>query len=116
MLSKIILNYLTKLHITFFIPVSRCYLICVARIYFLFQVSIVVSDSCPVSRSTVQAVDDCPESEEKWKEAAAKKNCAAYAKQCDKAERLEYHCVINSFVNQTIEVCAYSRIIVLGRF
>lgn len=50
----------------------------------------------------------------KWKEAAARKNCAAYAGQCDEPGRLVYHCVINSFANQTLEVCAYSKTIVLG--
>lgn len=77
-------------------------------------VSKVVSNSCPVSRETVQIVDDCPNSEQKWREAAARKNCSAYASQCDEPERLVYHCVINAYVNQTLEVCAYGRIIVLG--
>lgn len=78
------------------------------------QKSIAISDSCSVSRSTVQAVDNCPDSEEKWRQAAARKNCAAYASSCTEPGRLVYHCLINSYVNQTIEVCAYGRIIVLG--
>lgn len=78
------------------------------------QISIAISDSCSVSRSTVQAVDNCPDSEEKWRQAAARKNCAAHASSCSEPDRLVYHCLINSFVNQTLEVCAYSRIIVLG--
>lgn len=79
-----------------------------------YWVSRAISYSCSVSRSTVQAVDDCPDSEEKWKEAAARKNCGAYASQCDEPKSLMYHCVINAFVNQTLEVCAYRRIIVSG--
>lgn len=81
----------------------------------LLQLSTGISDSCLISPSTVEIVDDCPNSEEKWREAAARKNCAAYASQCDEPDRLVYHCVINAFVNQTLEVCAYRRIIVLGR-
>lgn len=73
------------------------------------------SNSCEVTRSTVQVVDGCPDSEEKWKERAAIKNCAANASQCAEPERLVYHCVINSYVNQTIEVCAYAQNIVLGQ-
>lgn len=73
-------------------------------------------DSCHISRSTVQIVEDCPNSEEQWKQAAMRKNCAAYASQCSKPERLEYHCVINPFMNQTLEVCAYAQNIVLGKF
>lgn len=73
-------------------------------------------DSCRISRSTVQIVKDCPKSEEQWKQAAVRKNCEAYAGQCSKPERLEYHCVINPFMNQTLEVCAYAQNIVLGKF
>lgn len=63
----------------------------------------------------MEVVDDCPDTKEKWREASARKNCSAYASQCDEPDRLVYHCVINVFVNETLEVCAYSRIIVLGR-
>lgn len=73
------------------------------------------SDSCDVSRTTVQTVEDCPRSEERWREAAARKNCASYASQCSDPEKLEYHCVINPFLNQTLEVCAYAQNIVLGK-
>lgn len=70
--------------------------------------------SCPISPLTVQEVENCPDSKEKWQEAAARKNCAAYASQCDEPERLVYHCVINSFINATLEVCAYAQFIVFG--
>lgn len=73
------------------------------------------SDSCHVSRSTVQIVDDCPNTEETWKRAAMKKNCGAYASQCSEPEKIEYHCVINPFINETLEVCAYAQNIVLGK-
>lgn len=72
--------------------------------------------SCPVSSSTVQIVKDCPDSEEKWREAAARKNCEKYASQCSDPKRLVYHCVINPYVTQTLEVCAYAQNIVHGRF
>lgn len=62
----------------------------------------------------MQIVDDCPNSEEKWKQAVLKKNCEAHASQCSEPEKLEYHCVINPFINQTLEVCAYAQYIVLG--
>lgn len=71
--------------------------------------------SCNISRLTVQTVENCPDSEKKWKEAAARKNCSAYASQCDEPERLVYHCVINAYINETLEVCAYPQNIVLGR-
>lgn len=93
------------------LKVPLIYPVCI----FLFQESIAISDSCSVSRSTVQAVDDCPDTEEQWREAAVRKNCSVYASHCDEPRSLVYHCVINAFVNQTLEVCAYSRIIVSGR-
>lgn len=78
-------------------------------------VSIAIRDSsCSVSPSTVQIVDNCPDSEDEWRQAAARKNCAAYASNCSEPEKLVYHCVINSFVNQTLEVCAYWRITLFG--
>lgn len=81
----------------------------------LFQISKAVSDSCPISPSTVKIVDECPDTEERWRKTAARKNCSAYASHCGEPDRLKYHCVINSFANQTLEVCAYRRIIVSGR-
>uniref|UniRef100_A0A8W8MHA3 Uncharacterized protein n=1 Tax=Magallana gigas TaxID=29159 RepID=A0A8W8MHA3_MAGGI len=72
--------------------------------------------SCPVSPSTVEVVDDCPDSEEKWRVAAERKNCAAYANQCDEPQRLVYHCTINAFSNQTLEMCAYGKYIFKGIF
>lgn len=62
----------------------------------------------------MEIVDDCPVSEEEWRKAATRKNCSAYASQCDKPDRFVYHCVINTFVNETLEVCAYGKEILLG--
>lgn len=71
-------------------------------------------NSCLISTSTVQVVESCPDDKQKWRAAAARKNCPAYANQCDEPDRLEYHCVINSFINETLEVCAYRQNIVFG--
>lgn len=71
--------------------------------------------SCPVSLSTVEVVEMCPDTEGKWKEAAAKKNCTAYASRCSERARLVYHCVINTYANQTLEVCAYAQNILDGK-
>lgn len=63
----------------------------------------------------MQFVQECPTTLEKWREAAARKNCAAYASKCSEPERLVYHCAINAYVNQTLEVCAYAQKIVYGK-
>uniref|UniRef100_A0A8W8JNG7 Chitin-binding type-2 domain-containing protein n=1 Tax=Magallana gigas TaxID=29159 RepID=A0A8W8JNG7_MAGGI len=73
------------------------------------------SNSCEITRSTVRVVNGCPDSEESSIEAAERKNCSAYANYCDEPERLLYHCVINEYVNQTLEVCAYVQNKVLGK-
>lgn len=83
---------------------------------FYLKISKANDASCPISRKTVQIVDECPDSLEKWIKAAMRKNCASFANQCSKPSKLQYHCVINSFVNETIEVCAYPKNIVLGRY
>lgn len=64
--------------------------------------------------STVEIVDDCPSNEYIWKRAAAGNNYEVYASQCDEPDRLVNHCVINPYINQTLEVCAYARFIVSG--
>lgn len=71
--------------------------------------------SCAVSKETVQVVEDCPDSLEKWNYAAERKNCAAFAAKCSKPQKLQYHCVINPSQNETIEVCAYAQYIVFGK-
>lgn len=83
--------------------------------YFTQKMSKANGESCPISRMTVQVVEECPDSLEKWNRAAERKNCAAFATHCGGPKKLQYHCVINPFVNATIEVCAYAQNIVLGK-
>lgn len=79
------------------------------------KTSVAGSDSCEITRSTVQVVEDCPDSVEKWREASAKKNCTAHASLCEDPNKLVYHCVINEYVTEKLEVCAYVQNIVLGK-
>nr|XP_022289123.1 uncharacterized protein LOC111101105 isoform X3 [Crassostrea virginica] len=72
------------------------------------------SPSCAISNQTVQPVEDCPRTAEEWRKAAARKNCSAYAHHCDRPDQFVYHCVINPYINETLEVCAYSQKIVHG--
>lgn len=85
-----------------------------ALFYFIFKTQEVNNYSCAISNKTVRIVKNCPKYEEKWREAATKMNCTAYADKCSEPKRLEYHCVINTFVNQTLEVCAYGQNILQG--
>lgn len=95
-------------------PCIRILMICII-LHREAKTSVAGSNSCDVTRLTVQIVEDCPVSEGKWREAAERKMCDVPAKQCSEPERLVYHCVINPYVNQTLEVCAYAQNIVQGQ-
>ncbi|XP_061167903.1 uncharacterized protein LOC133176857 [Saccostrea echinata] len=73
------------------------------------------ADSCETSRRTVARVNKCPENKTEWVEAAKRKKCSSLAGLCPEPDRFVYHCVLNFFLNETLEVCAYGRRILLGR-
>eukprot|EP00105_Crassostrea_gigas_P040931 XP_019925079.1 PREDICTED: uncharacterized protein LOC109619450 [Crassostrea gigas] len=93
-------------------PKPSCLLICLLVALKTVETS---SDFCNVTRSTKKVVPTCPDSLDKWNEASKRKNCTQYASQCSEPEKLEYHCVINPFINETLEVCAYGQNIISGR-
>ncbi|XP_062604445.1 uncharacterized protein LOC134266238 [Saccostrea cucullata] len=64
------------------------------------------SASCTQSRITVTSTKSCPKSKEEWDLRAAAKGCSLVSKQCGDNEESVYHCVLNSFANDTLEVCA----------
>lgn len=96
------------------LPLMLLYVMCIV-LHGIGKTSVGGSNSCEVTKSTIQIVDNCPDSEEKWREAAARKNCSAYANQCSEPNKFVYHCVINEYVTETLEVCAYSRFIFSGK-
>ncbi|XP_062600777.1 uncharacterized protein LOC134262406 isoform X4 [Saccostrea cucullata] len=64
--------------------------------------------SCPESTNTIKYVPSCPTTEEDWNLRAKAKNCSSVKQKCTSAKDFVYHCVINSYANSTIEVCAPS--------
>lgn len=50
----------------------------------------------------------CPATENELKHASSKKHCEVLAniQSCTKPETFRYHCVLNSWNNSTVEVCA----------
>ena len=84
------------------------------RIWIYLQIAEASTYSCSISRQTVHHVDRCPKTEEEWKEAAERKNCSRYAHHCTEPEKLLYHCVVNPYVNQTLEVCAIRKNMIGG--
>ena len=67
---------------------------------------------------SVKAVDVCPMSEKEWQQASMRMKCGELASKqtCSPVEKFKYHCVINPFRNQTLEVCAPEILISGNRF
>ena len=71
---------------------------------FFFQLSVLVSSTaCITSRETAEIVTECPQTQTAWEAAAVTKNCEQVQNPCSS---FVYHCVMNTWNNQTIEVCA----------
>ncbi|XP_061192406.1 uncharacterized protein LOC133200641 [Saccostrea echinata] len=60
-------------------------------------------EQCNKSNSTALLVKSCPGTAKEWEEAASKKGCKSIPNNC---ASFEYHCVINAWANETLEVCA----------
>lgn len=71
------------------------------------------NEHCPEAVRSIQLVKKCPSSKEEWDDAANNKNCGKSAgrQNCTIADDFLYHCVINAYINETLEVCAPKRII-----
>nr|XP_022286638.1 uncharacterized protein LOC111099596 isoform X2 [Crassostrea virginica] len=64
---------------------------------------------CIDSAKTVKRVERCPQTQEAWEEEAARKNCGDIPNSCSS---FVYHCVMNTWQNETLEVCAEHRFVV----
>ncbi|XP_062576183.1 uncharacterized protein LOC134238073 [Saccostrea cucullata] len=60
------------------------------------------SDVCVKPSSTVIYVSTCPVTDVEWQISSLRKNCSQYSDKCG----YKYHCLINPFLNATLEVCA----------
>ncbi|XP_062622252.1 uncharacterized protein LOC134283789 [Saccostrea cucullata] len=59
----------------------------------------------------ISSVMSCPRNEDEYNNAVKRKRCQAKPHPC---ASFEYHCVLNDWMNDTIEVCAPSSLIVGG--
>lgn len=62
-------------------------------------------------KTDLKIVTLCPTSKEEWESAAEKKNCDRFVSQETDGKQYEYHCIINAFLNETLEVCAPKKLI-----
>ncbi|XP_062595045.1 uncharacterized protein LOC134256412 isoform X2 [Saccostrea cucullata] len=86
------------------------------RILFIVFVSAFLKDvqcknaSCIKSSDTVKIVDSCPSNKKERDVLATIKNCSGLALEqnctANSSREFHYHCVINTFRNESIEVCA----------
>lgn len=68
---------------------------------------------CEEAVESVERVLYCPRTKEEWDSAATRKDCSRLAgrQTCADANKFIYHCVINGYQNETLEVCAPQRLI-----
>lgn len=73
----------------------------------------VVNGYCQEAVNSVVKVESCPFTEKDWENAAKRKNCTIPAAQqkCSDTVKFVYHCLINGFQNETLEVCAPQKLI-----
>lgn len=74
-------------------------------------------DYCQEAVDSAEIVALCPTSKKEWDKAAIKKNCSRIAslQNCTSVDQFKYHCVIDGFRKETLELCAPQKII-FGRF
>lgn len=67
---------------------------------------------CEEAVESVERVSYCPRTKKEWDTAATRKDCRRLAgrQACTRPENFRYHCVINEFQNETLEVCAPLRL------
>lgn len=68
---------------------------------------------CPEAVKSVIKVESCPTNNQEWENAAKLKNCKITAAQqkCSNPNKFVYHCVIDGFESETLEVCAPQKLI-----
>lgn len=74
----------------------------------LFLQKFEITSQCPESIATVHYVNSCPQSAEKWAEAAERLKCHSISTNCT---TFVYHCVMNPYKTRLIEVCAPKKLI-----
>lgn len=72
------------------------------------------TEKCEEVANNLRIVKSCPKSKDEWERAAHDMKCNKLAERgnCTNTKKeLQYHCVINVYMNETLEVCAPSRFI-----
>lgn len=67
--------------------------------------SFIKCEYCPVTAPTVSVVSKCPRTKTEWDQAAFRKKCNYMSAKCGDKSPV-YHCLLNQWRNETVEVCA----------
>lgn len=86
-----------------------------------YKLQVSTFTQCEYSLLKVNYVRDCPTDVVSWNEAAKRMDCQSIKQNCSNSSGLnsqryvfQYHCVVNGWLNSTLEVCAFNRTI-LGK-
>lgn len=78
-----------------------------------FQVHVSAYTQCEYSLLKVNYVRDCPTDAVSWNKAAERMDCQSIKQNCSglnpQQHVFQYHCVVNGWMNATLEVCAFNR-------
>lgn len=85
-------------------------------VFLLCQLATTGTETCEEAVYDIKSVDSCPTSKDGWDQAAKNKKCTDIAKRKNCTHTVikllyVYHCVINAYLNETLEVCAPRRVI-----
>lgn len=67
--------------------------------------------NCQETVVNVRNVPRCPANKTEWDTAAQAKNCGTVIKECPDQEKFQYHCLINSYRDATIDMCTPKKFI-----
>nr|XP_022290173.1 uncharacterized protein LOC111101846 [Crassostrea virginica] len=87
------------------------YIIVLTGVQLPFARIVVWAEECNESTATVEVVSYCPKTLEEQVKAANRKSCSKFSHKCSSFVYM-YHCVMNVWENETLEVCAPRKIIV----
>lgn len=66
---------------------------------------------CSASLQTIKMVDRCPRNSLEWDARAALFNCSSIKQSCVSTDMFLYHCVLNAYGTELIEICAVYKFI-----
>lgn len=76
--------------------------------FYILHVADSIGQQCLVSLPTVQTVTSCPTNTAELSQARKRKQCIhlSIIQNCTTPGNFQYHCVLNTYENETVEVCA----------